>query len=129
MVTGAVGSAAGPAAGGEESGVARWSATRRLYLDNLKVQLIAAIIAHTAGRAASPTSTCGSGRRAWPRSGWGSWPPDRGVTALPDRLYRRSRALTAALIGGLATLLLTVGYLDVVDQMMGGWHLAASGSQ
>jgi hypothetical protein len=53
------------------------------------------------------------------RQGW--------ITAVPDRLYRQSRILTGALIAVLAAFLLTVGYLDKVDQMMGGRHLAAAG--
>jgi len=49
------------------------------------------------------------------------------LTAVPDRLYRQSRAVALAMVGALAALLLTVGYLGMVEDMLGGPHWAAVG--
>jgi glucan biosynthesis protein C len=51
------------------------------------------------------------------RRGW--------LTAVPDRLYRRSRTVAALAAVVMTALLTTVGLLDVVDRAMGGWHWQA----
>jgi hypothetical protein len=53
------------------------------------------------------------------RQGW--------LCTVPERLHRQARTATLALVGVLVAFLLTVGYLDRVDDMMGGWHWAAIG--
>ncbi len=52
------------------------------------------------------------------RQGW--------VTAVPATLSRRCRTVTLLGAAAMATLLMTVGFLDALDDALGGWHWAAA---
>jgi heme/copper-type cytochrome/quinol oxidase subunit 4 len=53
------------------------------------------------------------------RQGW--------VTAVPDHLARQCRVVTLLAAMAMGTLLVTVGFLDAVDDAAGGWHWPAAG--
>ena len=52
------------------------------------------------------------------RRGW--------VTAVPDSLRRRCRVVTLLGVAAMGALLMTVGFLDALDDALGGWHWAAA---